>query len=81
VFFVPDEREPDAVTRLTAFVVAPTLTAGQVLEQLRARIDPAFLPRPLVKVDSLPRQITGKLPREALRALAARRDEPPKKGS
>ena len=81
VFFVPDEREPDAVTRLTAFVVAPTLTAGQVPEQLRARIDPAFLPRPLVKVDSLPRQITGKLPREALRALAARRDEPPKKGS
>jgi acyl-coenzyme A synthetase/AMP-(fatty) acid ligase len=81
VFFVPDEREPDAVTRLTAFVVAPALTVGQVLEQLRARIDPAFLPRPLVKVDSLPRQITGKLPREALRALAARRDEPSPKGS
>ena len=78
VFFVPDEREPDGVTRLTAFVVAPTLTAAQVLAELRARIDPAFLPRPLVKVDSLPRQITGKLPREALRALAAR-DEPPRR--
>jgi acyl-coenzyme A synthetase/AMP-(fatty) acid ligase len=78
VFFVPDEREPDGVTRLTAFVVAPTLSAAQVLAELRARIDPAFLPRPLVKVDTLPRQITGKLPREALRALAAR-DDPPKR--
>jgi acyl-coenzyme A synthetase/AMP-(fatty) acid ligase len=79
VFFVPDEREPDGVTRLTAFVVAPTLTATQVLAELRSRIDPAFLPRPLVKVDTLPRQITGKLPREALRALATR-DEPAKRG-
>ncbi len=76
VFFLPDEREPDAVTRLTAFVVAPTLTVRQVMEELRARIDPAFLPRPLVKVDELPRQITGKLPREALRAMAARDDVP-----
>ena len=76
VFFVPDEREPDGVTRLTAFVVAPKLTAAQVLAELRTRIDPAFLPRPLVKVDTLPRQITGKLPREALRALVARDDAP-----
>jgi acyl-coenzyme A synthetase/AMP-(fatty) acid ligase len=78
VFFVPDEREPDGVTRLTAFVVAPTLSAAEVLAELRARIDPAFLPRPLVKVDTLPRQISGKLPREALRALAARDDPSPR---
>ena len=73
VFFVPEEREPDGVTRLTAFVVAPTLSVPQVLAALRERIDPAFLPRPLVKVDALPRALTGKLPREALRALAAKR--------
>lgn len=73
VFFVPEEREPDGVTRLTAFVVAPALTVSQVLAALRERIDPAFLPRPLVKVDALPRALTGKLPREALRALASKR--------
>ena len=53
-----------------AFVVAPGLTVAQVVAQLRDRIDPAFLPRPVVLVDRLPRALTGKLPREALRALA-----------
>jgi acyl-coenzyme A synthetase/AMP-(fatty) acid ligase len=33
-------------------------------------VDPVFLPRPLVLVERLPRALTGKLPREALRALA-----------
>jgi acyl-coenzyme A synthetase/AMP-(fatty) acid ligase len=44
----------------------------QVLAALRQRVDPAFVPRPLYKVESLPRLITGKLTREALRELAAR---------
>ena len=70
VFFLPEEPQPDGVTRLTAFVVAPGLTAAQVLAELRNRIDPAFMPRPLHLVDALPRQPTGKLPREALAALA-----------
>jgi len=76
VFFLPDEGERDGVTRLTAFVVAPTLTKAQILAALRERIDPAFLPRPLVKVEALPRQLTGKLPREALRELARRPRSP-----
>ena len=71
VFFLPGEDEPDAVTRLMALVVAPGLTPAQVTEGLRARIDPAFLPRPVLMVESLPRSLTGKLPREALLALAA----------
>jgi acyl-coenzyme A synthetase/AMP-(fatty) acid ligase len=33
---------------------------------LRARIDAVFLPRPLYFVEALPRNATGKLPREAL---------------
>jgi acyl-coenzyme A synthetase/AMP-(fatty) acid ligase len=33
---------------------------------LRERMDPAFLPRPLVLVEALPRNALGKLPREAL---------------
>ena len=70
-FFLPDEIEPDGVTRLMAFVVAPTLDAATILAALRRASDPAFLPRPLVLVDRLPRQLTGKLPREALAALAA----------
>jgi len=80
VFFLPDEAEPDGVTRLTAFAVAPGMTAAQVAEALRERIDAAFMPRPLYLVDALPRQLTGKLPREALRKLAQqareRKDRP-----
>ena len=70
VFFLPGDDEADGVTRLVALVVAPGLTPAQILEQLRARIDPAFLPRPVLMVESLPRSLTGKLPREALKALA-----------
>lgn len=71
-FFMPDEAEGSSagVTRLMAFVVAPDLTAGDLLAALRTRIDAAFLPRPLVFVDALPRNATGKLPRDALSALA-----------
>ena len=70
VFYMPDEEEADAVTRLTAFVVAPSLGANDVIAALRERLDPAFVPRPLYMVESLPRMLTGKIPREALRALA-----------
>jgi acyl-coenzyme A synthetase/AMP-(fatty) acid ligase len=71
VFFMPDEAEADGVTRLTAFAVAPGLGTRDVLDALRTRIDAAFMPRPLHLVESLPRALTGKLPRETLRALAA----------
>ena len=69
-FFLPDDVDPDGVTRLMAFVVAPGLTAAQVVAQLRARIDPAFIPRPVLMVERLPRNLAGKLPRAALEALA-----------
>ena len=77
-FFHPDESETDGVTRLMAFVVAPQLEVAQVLTELRSRIDAAFLPRPLVRVERLPRSLTGKLPREALRALAEQARRGPK---
>jgi acyl-CoA synthetase (AMP-forming)/AMP-acid ligase II len=60
------------VARLAACVVAPKLDARRLLEALRQRIDAVFLPRPLMFVARLPRNSTGKLPLEALRALAAR---------
>lgn len=69
-FFLPDEAEgEEGVTRLAAFVVAPTLDARTLLAGLRPRLDAIFLPRPLVLVDALPRNATGKLPRQALQTL------------
>jgi acyl-coenzyme A synthetase/AMP-(fatty) acid ligase len=68
VFFMPDEQE-HSITRLTALVVAPGLTATKIVAALRTRIDAAFLPRPIYFVDALPRNNTGKLPREAIVAL------------
>jgi acyl-coenzyme A synthetase/AMP-(fatty) acid ligase len=70
VFYMPDEEAADGVTRLTAFAVAPGLTAREIVSALRERLDAAFVPRPLYLVESLPRMLTGKIPREALRALA-----------
>ena len=74
-FFMPDESEADGarVTRLMAFVVAPGVKSADLLAALRQRIDSIFLPRPIVLLDSLPRNSTGKLPREALQALAQQR--------
>jgi acyl-coenzyme A synthetase/AMP-(fatty) acid ligase len=72
IFVMPGEVD-GAARRLTAYVVAPGLTCEVIIDALRERIDAAFLPRPLRLVDSLPRNATGKLPREALRALAAER--------
>jgi acyl-coenzyme A synthetase/AMP-(fatty) acid ligase len=69
VFFMPEEAA-DGVTRLMAFVVAPTLSRDALLSALRTRIDAAFLPRPLHIVATLPRNATGKLTREALVRLA-----------
>jgi acyl-coenzyme A synthetase/AMP-(fatty) acid ligase len=63
------EAESGKAARLMAFVVAPDLSEAEILEVLRCSIDPVFLPRPLVKVASLPRAATGKLALEALREL------------
>ncbi|WP_422649701.1 Acyl-coenzyme A synthetase/AMP-(Fatty) acid ligase [Cupriavidus sp. H18C1] len=58
--------------RLTALVVAPGVSAADIVQALRARIDPVFLPRRVFFVDSLPRNATGKLPRDLLEPLVAR---------
>ena len=74
-FFVRDEATDatkTGVTRVAAVVVAPQLDATALTEHLRRRIDAVFLPRPLLFVDRLPRNGTGKLPHEALQSLVAR---------
>jgi acyl-coenzyme A synthetase/AMP-(fatty) acid ligase len=72
-FFVRDDTEASlaGVARLAALVVAPRLDAAHIIQALRARIDPVFLPRPLLLVEQLPRNATGKLPLHTLRALTA----------
>ncbi len=67
-FFMP-EHVGEGVTRLVAFVVAPAVPKVRILAALRRSVDPAFLPRPLHRVDALPRSATGKLPIDALRRL------------
>jgi acyl-coenzyme A synthetase/AMP-(fatty) acid ligase len=74
-FFLPDNESPEAITRLCAFVVAPSLKSREVLAELRQRLDPIFLPRPLVFLDGLPRNSTGKLPRSELQVLYAAKVE------
>lgn len=69
VFLPPREDRPDSIYRLTALVVAPGLTPAALTQALRERIDPVFLPRPLLLVDALPRNATGKLTQELLATL------------
>jgi acyl-coenzyme A synthetase/AMP-(fatty) acid ligase len=69
-FFMPDDADGQNVTRLIAFAVAPGMTAPALLAALRERVDANFMPRPLVLLDALPRNTTGKLPRDTLLALA-----------
>jgi len=77
VFFLRDAASGStAVARLCALVVAPTLNVAAVTEQLRQRIDPVFLPRPLIMVERLPRNATGKLPQQVLQELANRHLQP-----
>jgi len=70
VFVAPDAACHHAA-RMTAFVVAPGRDADAILAELRALIDPAFLPRRVVQVDRLPRNDLGKLPLQALQPLRA----------
>ena len=73
-FYMPDDSKTDQsahITRLCAIVVAPRLNRSLLLTALRQRIDAIFLPRPLIFVDRLPRNSTGKLPRSALAAIVA----------
>ena len=69
--FLMEDHDGRRVARLMALAVAPGLQPDFILRALRERLDPAFLPRPLVLVDALPRNGLGKLPRDDLLRLAA----------
>ena len=61
--------DPAGVRRIAAVAVAPGRSPGEVLDALRQHVDPVFLPRRLRLVPALPREESGKLPRDRLLAL------------
>jgi acyl-coenzyme A synthetase/AMP-(fatty) acid ligase len=70
-FFLRETNHATGIARLAALVVAPGLDAGTITGLLRARLDPVFLPRPLLMVDDIPRNATGKLPLHVIKSLTA----------
>ncbi|MBN2873397.1 MAG: acyl-CoA synthetase [Halothiobacillaceae bacterium] len=63
--------------RLAAVVCAPGLSTERLREALRAQVDPVFLPRPLLLVDHLPVNATGKVTHESLLRLIGDVSTPP----
>lgn len=79
VVFVPDHAPGNRIARPLAFVVlampassanARTTARTRILQALRDRLDPAFVPRSVVLLDALPRTDSGKLPQDRLAAMA-----------
>jgi acyl-coenzyme A synthetase/AMP-(fatty) acid ligase len=74
VVFQPSDTEAEAqgvgrVHRIAAAVVAPTLTAAEILTAMARSVDAVFLPRPLLRVNELPRNELGKTGRAQLLQL------------
>jgi acyl-coenzyme A synthetase/AMP-(fatty) acid ligase len=69
VIFCPPSTRVDEEPRPAGFVVCAPQALGAISSALRQRVDPVFMPRPLIRVPALPRNPTGKLPRAALDAL------------
>jgi acyl-coenzyme A synthetase/AMP-(fatty) acid ligase len=74
VVFQPSDAEAEAqgvarVQRVAAAVVAPALSAAEILNAMAHGVDPVFLPRPLLLVAGLPRNELGKTTRAQLLEL------------
>lgn len=66
------QLDPDpasGIRRIAALAVAPGRAPEDILRALRLQMDPVFVPRRLRCVASLPRNETGKLPRDRVLAL------------
>lgn len=66
----PDAAGDGNEARLSALVVCPNRDVDVVRDELARLIDPVFMPRPLRRVDALPRNQTGKLRRLDLQRLS-----------
>ena len=69
IVFQLSTASEDSELRLSALVVAPTLTPKELRMALAEVIDPVFLPRPIRCVDALPRSNTGKLRKAELEKI------------
>jgi acyl-coenzyme A synthetase/AMP-(fatty) acid ligase len=72
VVFQPD-TVAGAANRLAAAVVCSGITERQIVAALGAGLDPAFIPRPLLFVDEIPRDALGKVSRDALARMLSPR--------
>ena len=72
VFCIPQADAEHKVSRLAAFVVAPELRTQDIHAALLQQVDPVFLPRPIVFLDTLPRDGNGKISAAAMAELIAR---------
>ncbi|GAA0414457.1 xanthomonadin biosynthesis 3-hydroxybenozate--AMP ligase XanA2 [Cocleimonas flava] len=64
VFFPPQDRP---IPRLVAIVaIKDGISKKQLADHFREYLDPAFIPRPIIQVEKLPREENGKLPKQAL---------------
>ena len=70
VAFQPEAAATGVASRVAAVVVSRGASARQISEQLAASVDAAFVPRPLVLVDRIPRDPVGKISRAQLLELA-----------
>jgi acyl-coenzyme A synthetase/AMP-(fatty) acid ligase len=69
VFYLPSSAHP--TERLCLIYSGPPVDRVEIERWLRARLDPAFVPRAFIRVDKLPRGDGGKVSRQALDALFA----------
>jgi acyl-coenzyme A synthetase/AMP-(fatty) acid ligase len=67
IVFVPSDSRND-VGRVAAMVVTDR-SVQSVIDELAQRVDPVFVPRPMLVVDRLPRSDVGKLDHRAVNEL------------
>lgn len=72
VFCMPRMDIEHGVSRLAAFVVAPELRAQDIHSALQQKVEPVFLPRPIIFLDALPRDGNGKITAATMAELIAR---------
>jgi len=70
IAFQPEAAATGVASRVAALVVSRGASARQIADQLAASVDAAFVPRPLVLVDHIPRDPVGKISRALLLELA-----------
>jgi acyl-coenzyme A synthetase/AMP-(fatty) acid ligase len=76
VFVMPERARDDAAARPVVIVSAPGVEPRAILDELRRRIDPAFVPRRVIMTEALPRNPLGKLPTAHIAALLTGSGEP-----